>query len=255
MKISIVSWNVNGIRAALRNGLVGSINKMNSDIVCLQEVKADEAAIPEDVKNMGYSVYINPAEKRGYSGTLTLSRASPLSVVRGIGSKKFDSEGRIIALEYRDFWIINAYFPNSQRGLTRLDYKLEYNRDFEKWAQSLRKVKPLVICGDFNVAHEEIDIARPKDNENNAGFTIEERNWMTEFLSKGYIDTFRMFNREGGNYTWWSYRFNARQKNIGWRIDYFIVSEELRKNVLRSVILAGYTGSDHAPIELDLTFP
>ena len=255
MKISITSWNVNGIRAALKNGLVKTLNKIDADIVCLQEVKADEASLPEEIRNLGYSVFINPAEKRGYSGTLSLSRSAPLSVTKGIGSKKFDSEGRVLALEFQNFWVINTYFPNSQRGLTRLDYKLEYNKNFERWAEDLRKTKPLIICGDFNVAHEEIDIARPKENEMNAGFTVQERKWMTEFLSKGYLDTFRMFNREGGNYTWWSYRFNAREKNMGWRIDYFIVSHELEKNVASSRILSQFGGSDHAPIIMELVFP
>ncbi|MGC8505115.1 MAG: exodeoxyribonuclease III [Thermoplasmata archaeon] len=255
MKISITSWNVNGIRAALKNGLLETLKKIDADIVCLQEVKADESTLPEEIRNLGYSMFINPAEKKGYSGTLTLSRSAPLSVVKGMGSKKFDSEGRVLALEFQNFWVINAYFPNSQRGLTRLDYKLEYNRNFEKWAENLRKTKPLVICGDLNVAHDEIDIARPKENEMNAGFTVQERNWMTEFLSRGYLDTFRMFNREGGNYTWWSYRFNAREKNIGWRIDYFIVSHELEKNVVSSSILSQLGGSDHAPIKMELAFP
>ena len=255
MKISITSWNVNGIRAALKNGLVETLKKIDADIVCLQEVKADEASLPEEIENLGYSVFINPAEKKGYSGTLSLSRSEPLSVVKGIGSKKFDSEGRVLALEFQNLWVINTYFPNSQRGLTRLDYKLEYNKNFEKWAEDLRKTKPLIICGDFNVAHEEIDIARPKENEMNAGFTVQERKWMTEFLSRGYRDTFRMFDSEGGNYTWWSYRFNAREKNIGWRIDYFIVSNELEKNVVSSSILSQLGGSDHAPIIMELAFP
>ena len=255
MKISITSWNVNGIRAALKNGLVKTLNKIDADIVCLQEVKADEASLPEEIGNLGYSVFINPAEKRGYSGTLSLSRSTPLSVTKGMGSKKFDSEGRVLALEFQNFWVINTYFPNSQRGLTRLDYKLEYNKNFERWLEDLRKTKPLIICGDFNVAHEEIDIARPKENEMNAGFTVQERKWMTEFLSRGYLDTFRMFNREAGNYTWWSYRFNAREKNIGWRIDYFIVSHELEKNVVSSSILSQFGGSDHAPIIMELAFP
>lgn len=255
MKISITSWNVNGIRAALKNGLIDALKKIDADIVCLQEVKADEASLPEEIGNLGYSVFINPAEKKGYSGTLSLSRSTPLSATKGIGSKKFDSEGRVLALEFQNFWVINTYFPNSQRGLTRLDYKLEYNKNFEKWAEDLRKTKPLIICGDFNVAHEEIDIARPKENGMNAGFTVQERKWMTEFLSGGYLDTFRMFNREGGNYTWWSYRFNAREKNIGWRIDYFIVSHELEKNVVSSSILSQLGGSDHAPIIMELAFP
>jgi len=254
MDYSLISWNVNGLRSAIKNGFLDTVKKFNAGIICLQEIKADLDSLPKDIRNLAYEIYANPAEKKGYSGTLTLSNVKPISVKSGIQNKKFDGEGRVQTLEFEQFWLINTYFPNAQRGLTRLDYKLEFNSEFMKWSEGLRKLKPVVICGDMNVAHEEIDIARPKDNHHNAGFTDEERTWMTSFLDHGYIDTFRMFNKDPGNYTWWSYMFNAREKNIGWRIDYFIVSKDLEKNVKEARILSNYKGSDHAPIELKLSF-
>src|SRR5579875_342225 len=245
-----LSWNVNGLRSAMNKGLLEVVRSAEYDAVLLQEIKTD--AVPLELTALGYECYIYPASRRGYSGTLSLAKTKPLSVSMGIGVREFDEEGRVITLEYPDFYLVNTYFPNAQRGLTRLEYKLKFNGKFEEYAQSLRRKKPLVVCGDFNVAHTELDIARPKDNVNNAGFTKEERDWMTHFLSLGYLDTFRLFVKEGGHYTWWTYRFNAREKNIGWRIYYFVVSEELRSRVVKAGILESVRGSDHAPVFLEL---
>jgi len=243
--MKVLSWNVNGIRSAINKGLLELVNSKVYDVIMLQEVKADIMPLGFD---QVYEAFLNASKRKGYSGTLTLTKIKPLLVSYGIGDSKFDSEGRVIVTEFKEFFVINAYFPNAQHGLTRLDYKLEFNAKFESFVQKLRKIKPVVICGDFNVAHEEIDIARPKDNVNNAGFTEQERKWMTHFLSLGYIDTFRMFVKEGGHYSWWSYRFHAREKNIGWRIDYIIVSDELKHRVKEAGILENIKGSDHAPV-------
>ncbi len=250
MSIRLVSWNVNGLRAALKKGLVNFIKEDGAECYCFQEIKTKE--VPLELQMLGYNVYANPAVREGYSGTLALCKTEPLSVLSGMGAKEFDDEGRVQVLEFKDYFLINSYFPNSQHGLTRLEYKLKFDNEFTTFAENLRKIKPLIICGDFNVAHEEIDIARPKDNVNNAGFTPQEREWMTKFLARGYVDTFRHFVKEGGHYSWWSYRFNARQKNIGWRIDYFIVSTELLPRLKAAGILEAIEGSDHAPVFLEL---
>ncbi len=247
--MKILAWNVNGIRSAIGKGLLEVVNSREYDVIMLQEVKSDSVPLGFDES---YEAYLNASKRKGYSGTLTLTRVKPVSVTYGIGDKKFDEEGRVIVMEFDSYYVINAYFPNSQHGLTRLDYKLEFNSKFKEFVQKLRGKKPLVIGGDFNVAHEEIDIARPKDNENNAGFTRQEREWMTHFLSLGYVDTFRMFVKDGGHYSWWSYRFNARDRNIGWRIDYLIVSSELRESVKKAGIIDSVKGSDHAPVYLEL---
>lgn len=254
MELKLVSWNVNGLRAAAKNGLVNFIKENGADIFAFQEIKADKSQIPADVLSLGYHMFANSAEKKGYSGTMIMTRSEPIDVIDGIGNAEFDSEGRVQTVEYEDFFFLNSYFPNSQRGLERLDFKISFDREFMNYAQKLRKRKPVIICGDFNVAHKEIDIARPKDNENNAGFTKEERQWMTEFLSAGYADTFRKFTSDGGHYSWWSYMFNARAKNIGWRIDYFVVSKEIENMVNSSKILEGVKGSDHAPLEMQVAF-
>ncbi len=252
-KTSIVSWNVNGIRAAQRNGMLNFLRSNGADVFCFQEIKANVDDIPDDVKNYpNYEKYFFPAKKKGYAGTAILSRLKPLAVTYGIENETFDKEGRIITLEFEDFFLVNAYFPNSQHGLKRLDFKIEFDREIHRYINGLRSKKRVVICGDFNVAHEEIDIANPKQNEGNAGFTPEERAWMDEFLEDGYVDTFRMFTKEGGHYTWWTYRFKARERNIGWRIDYFITDKEFSSHVKRSLILSEVFGSDHAPIQLDM---
>lgn len=250
LTLKLISWNVNGIRAASRNGLIDFILDTGADIYAFQEIKADEYQLPIELLDAGYRMYMNPAERKGYSGTMILSRKEPVSTFTGFDSDGEEKEGRILGLEFEDFWFLDIYFPNSQRGLTRLDYKIEFNHRLHGLLKKLRKNKPIVMCGDMNVAHEDIDIARPDDNRMNAGFTKEEREWMSELLSDGYVDTFRIFNSDPGNYTWWTYRFNARARNVGWRIDYFIVSRELEKKVISSTILADVMGSDHAPIQL-----
>lgn len=247
--MKLVSWNVNGARSALKKGLLSFVNSEKYDVILLQEIKSDNLDFGFSNK---YKIYVFPAKRKGYAGTATLTKIEPKSVTYGIGIEKFDSEGRTIITEFDDFYVINCYFPNAQHGLPRLGYKLEFNKEFENLVEKLRKKKPIIIGGDFNVAHEEIDIARPKDNVNNPGFTQAERDWMTHFLSLGYIDTFRMFVKEGGHYSWWSYRFNARAKNIGWRIDYFVVSKELEKRVKKADILKDVYGSDHAPVYLEI---
>ncbi len=250
--MKILSWNVNGLRAAVKNGIMDFLKDENPDIILFQEVKADKLNIPEELHHLDYKIYLNSAEKKGYSGTMALTKIDPLNHSNGIGDKSFDSEGRVQLLEFKNFYLINAYFPNSQHGLTRLDYKLDFNKKVLEYMEKLRKEKPVIITGDFNVAHEEIDIARPKDNEHNAGFTVEERDSMTEILNHGYIDTYRYFHREPNHYSWWSYRFNAREKNIGWRIDYFVVTDGFIDNIKDSLILENIKGSDHAPLELIL---
>ncbi len=251
--ISLISWNVNGIRAAHRKGLIDFIQKTKADVFCFQEIKADAQSIPEDVTNLeGYEKFFYSAKKKGYAGTAILTKLKPLNVVYGIGDEIFDDEGRVIILEFEDFFLVNAYFPNSQHDLKRLDFKLKFDKEIQEYLNELKAKKDVVLCGDFNVAHKEIDIANPKQNEGNAGFTPEEREWMSEFLNDGYVDTFRMFTKDGGHYTWWTYRFKARERNIGWRIDYFVVNEKMKEKVKRSVILSDVLGSDHAPIQLQM---
>ena len=246
----LASWNVNGLRSAMGKGLPELLG-MRFDVVLLQEIKADY--VPLDLySETGYRAYINPSKRKGYSGTLTLTAVEPLSVIYGVDDPKFDVEGRVLTIELDEYYVVNAYFPNAQEGLRRLDFKLEFDRRFEEFAQGLRRRKPLVIGGDFNVAHTELDIARPDENVNHAGFTQAERDWMTRFLGLGYVDTFRMFYRDGGHYTWWSYRSNARSRNVGWRIDYFLVSEELKGRVKGAGILKDVQGSDHAPIWVEI---
>jgi len=249
----LISWNVNGIRAVVQNGFLDFLEKYGPDILALQEIKATENNIPMEVRYYeGYYKYFNPAKKKGYAGTALFTKIEPINVSFGIGDEKFDSEGRVITAEYDKFFLVNAYFPNVQHGLTRLDFKLEFDEKIHRYLNELRKIKPVILCGDFNVAHKEIDLANPKQNMKNAGFTPQERAWMDRFLGDGWIDTFRMFTKEGGHYTWWTYRFKARERNIGWRVDYFIVSEELKDKVRNSWILSEVYGSDHAPIALEI---
>jgi exodeoxyribonuclease-3 len=248
--MKIISWNVNGLRSVIGKGLCDFIKKGNFDIVMLQEVKTD--TVPVSLLDLGYEAYMIPSHKKGYSGTLTLTRKAPLSVKYGIEDDGFDSESRVVTIETDWFYAVNVYFPNSRRDLSRLDFKMKFDGEFEKFVQNLRRKKPVLIGGDFNVAHTELDIARPKDNENNAGFTAQERRWMDRFLEMGYLDTYRMFVREGGHYTWWTYRANARERNIGWRIDYLVASEEMRDGVKDAGILGNVKGSDHAPIYVDI---
>ena len=245
----ILSWNVNGFRAVMKRGFIEFMKKERPHVICLQEIKQHIAPMSLGPGLEDYLIYWYPAERKGYAGTAVLTRIEPKSVKYGFGEKIADSEGRVITLSYDKFYLINVYFPNAQRGLTRLAYKLEFNEKFLEYLETLRKEKPLIVCGDFNVAHKEIDLARPKDNVRNAGFTPEERKFMDKLLSKGYIDTFRHFHPdEPGHYTWWTYRFSARERNIGWRVDYIVITEDLLPNLKDAFILKDVYGSDHAPI-------
>jgi len=245
----LISWNVNGIRAAEKKGFVETIQKMNPYIIGIQEIKANKDQLSDNILNIpGYESFWNSAEKKGYSGVAVYTKKTPLSVKNGIDSPDHDTEGRAITLEFSDYYIINLYFPNAQDKLKRIDYKIEFNQALLNYVNSLRKSKTVVLCGDFNVAHKPIDLANPKRNENNAGYSPQEREWFSQFLENGYIDTFREFNKEPEQYTWWSYRFKAREKNIGWRIDYFCVNQESRQRVKDASIYSDVMGSDHCPV-------
>ena len=251
--MKILSWNVNGLRSVARkNEIQKIINSKVYDTILMQETKIEEA--DSIIKTDQYLQYIMPSSsKKGYSGVMTMCKSKPLNVIYGIGNEKYDKEGRVITIEFSDYFIINSYFPNSRRDLSRLDYKMEFNKEILEFMEKLRKKKPIVIGGDFNVAHAEIDIARPKQNEGNAGFTVQEREFIDELIGKGYIDTFRLFNKEGGNYSWWTYLYkSARKNNIGWRIDYFFVSNELKNRVKAAGILEKQEGSDHAPVFVEI---
>ena len=254
--MKIISWNVNGVRAIMKKDFMKFFNKEKADIYCLQEVKIHEGDLTDELKGIGalnnYKTYWHCAERKGYSGVAIISRIKPLSIKKGFGVKKFDIEGRVITIELPKFYLINIYVPNSKPELERLKEKVEFNKKFIAYCEKLRKIKPIIFCGDLNVAHKEIDLRNPKQNQKNAGFTIEERTAFQKQLDKGYLDTFRIFNKEPDNYTWWSYRFNARAKNIGWRIDYFITSKELEKKIKSSKILPKVMGSDHCPVVLEV---
>lgn len=247
----MISWNVNGIRAAMGKGFIDFVAGQNADIICIQETKMQEgqAEVPVD----GYYQYWCSAEKKGYSGTALFTKEEPEKVSYGIGVDEHDHEGRVITAEYGKLYLVNVYVPNSQDGLKRLDYRMRWEDDFRAYLKKLEKTKPVVVCGDFNVAHKEIDLKNPKTNKKNAGFTDEEREKMTELQNAGFIDTFRYFYPDmEGAYSWWSYRFNARKNNAGWRIDYFLVSEALRANLKKAEILSDIFGSDHCPVVLEM---
>ena len=249
--MKIVSWNVAGFRACLKKGFEDFFTKEDADIYCLQEVKAEKEQIEFEPK--GYFCYLNPAERKGYSGTLIYSKKEPISVTYGIGIDEHDHEGRVITAEYEDFYLVNQYVPNVKRDLSRLDYRMTWEDDFKKYLKKLEKKKPVVVCGDFNVAHTEIDIKNAKANIGNAGFTNEERDKFTKLLESGFIDTFRYFNPDVCDaYTWWSYMGKAREKNVGWRIDYFLVSKDIINKVKETKIFAQIMGSDHCPIGIDI---
>ncbi len=251
--MKLVSWNVNGINALAKKGLIEFMLSENADGYCFQEVKvAPKKLDPRLGRITGYTPHWNFSQTPGRSGVVTYSKTKPLSVRNGIGKPGFDREGRVLTLEFEKFFLVNAYFPHSSRELSRLKFKLEFNDGFAKFCQKLEKQKPIVIASDFNVAHQAIDLANPKQNEKNAGFTIEERSWFDSFLKKGFIDSFREFESGGGHYTWWTFRSDARKRNIGWRIDYFVVSEKLKKQLKKSEILPQVPGSDHCPIYLEL---
>ena len=247
-----VSWNVNGLRAALKKGFLDILHELDASIFALQEIKAMPDQLPDEVKHIpGYHAYFYPAEKKGYSGTAVFTRTKPLEVVYGLGKKEFDQEGRVLTLEFADFYFINIYFPNAQHGLKRLTFKQDFNREVLAYMDRLAKTKSVVLCGDLNVAHKEIDLANPKNNVKNPGFSPEERAWMDEVVEAGYIDTFRQFNQEPDHYSWWSYRFSARAKNIGWRIDYFVVDPGSRDRVKAAAIHDDIPGSDHCPVSIE----
>ncbi|QCK15137.1 exodeoxyribonuclease III [Mangrovivirga cuniculi] len=254
MALNIVSWNLNGIRAAVRKGFLDSLGKISPDILCIQETKAQDDQVKEALNELeGFHIYSNSAIKKGYSGTAILSKEEPLGVNYGIGVEDHDNEGRVIAAEYADFYLVSVYVPNSSSGLKRLPYRTEWDKDFLNYLKNLEEHKPVVVCGDFNVAHQPIDIARPKSNYNKtAGYTQQEIDGMTTFLESGFTDTFRHFNPEEVAYSWWSYRANAREKNIGWRLDYFLVSDSLVSNVEETGIHPDYFESDHCPVSIKL---
>lgn len=249
--MKLISWNVNGLRAVVGKGFVDIFNALDADVFCLQETKLQAGQIELDLP--GYEQYWNYAERKGYSGTAVFTRIKPLSVTYGMGIETHDTEGRMITLEYETFYLVNVYTPNSKDGLARLPYRMEWEDDVRAYLKKLEQTKPVVLCGDLNVAHEEIDLKNPKTNRTNAGFSDEERAKMTEMLSEGFIDTFRYFYPDKtGEYSWWSYRFNARKNNAGWRIDYFIVSEALKDRLVSASIHQEIFGSDHCPVELEL---
>ena len=249
--MKFISWNVNGLRACEGKGFSDAFRELDADFFCLQETKMQEGLL--DLKYEGYTSYWNYAEKKGYSGTAIFTRHTPLSVTYGMGIEEHDHEGRIITLEMETFYLITVYTPNSQDGLRRLEYRMKWEDDFLAYIRQLDKKKPVIICGDLNVAHEEIDLKNPKTNRKNAGFTDEERNKMTVMLENGFTDTFRYFYPDQKEiYSWWSYRFKAREKNAGWRIDYFIVSDRLRERLEGAKIHTEIFGSDHCPVELTL---
>ena len=248
--MKFISWNVNGLRACAGKGFADSFAQLDADFFCLQETKMQEGQL--DLAFPGYQSYWNYAEKKGYSGTAIYTRHTPLSVSYGIGIDEHDHEGRVITMEMEDFFLVCCYTPNSQDGLRRLDYRMRWEDDFRQYLVQLDKQKPVILCGDLNVAHEEIDLKNPKTNRKNAGFTDEERQQMTNLLSNGFIDTFRTLHPDEVTYSWWSYRFRAREKNAGWRIDYFIISERLRPRLLSAAIHTEILGSDHCPVEISI---
>ncbi|MGN0416576.1 exodeoxyribonuclease III [Anaerostipes faecalis] len=248
--MKFISWNVNGIRACVKKGFLDFFHEADADIFCIQESKMQEGQLELDLE--GYDQYWNYAERKGYSGTGIFTKIKPISVSYGMGIEEHDHEGRVITLEFEDYYFITVYTPNSQSELKRLEYRMKWEEDFLRFLKKLEEDKPVIVCGDLNVAHSEIDLKNPKTNRKNAGFTDEEREKMTVFLDAGFIDTFRYFYPDKeGIYSWWSYRFNARKNNAGWRIDYFIVSDVLKDRLQDAKILTDVMGSDHCPIELD----
>ena len=249
--MKLLSWNVNGLRSCLGKGFLDFFQGVGADAFCLQETKLQPHQIQLDLP--GYHIYWNSAQKKGYSGTALITRQEPLAVTYGIGAEEHDTEGRVITAEYEPFYLVCCYTPNSQDGLKRLDYRMEWEDDLREYLMSLDRHKPVIYCGDLNVAHREIDLKNPKTNRNNAGFTDQEREKMTALLSSGFTDSFRfLYPDVTGVYSWWSYRFNARKNNAGWRIDYFIVSDRLQDKIKRAEILTTVEGSDHCPVLLEL---
>jgi len=250
--LRFISWNVNGLRAVLNKGFLDFLTAQQPDVLCLQEVRAT----PEQLEPLpwpeGWQRHWNPAEKPGYSGTGVCSRVAPLAVTRGIGVREHDREGRVLTLEFADYFLVNCYTPNSQRELTRLDYRQKWDRAFLRHLKKLEAAKPVIFCGDINVAHTELDLARPKQNTHTHGFTIEERTGFTNIINAGFVDTFREFEKGNGHYTWWSQMGGARARNIGWRIDYWVISAALRPRLRCAWIMSDVKGSDHCPVAMEL---
>ena len=247
----MISWNVNGLRAIYKKGFIDIFNNLDADIFCIQETKMQEGQIELDLKD--YYEYYNYAERKGYSGTAIFTRIKPISVSYGIGKEKHDKEGRVITLEFDKFYLVNCYTPNSGRELARLEYRMEWEKEFRKYLENLDNKKPVIICGDLNVAHNEIDLKNPKTNRHNAGFTDEEREKISILLNSGFTDTFRkLYPEKTGCYTWWSYMRNARETNAGWRIDYFLVSNRISNNIKEATIYSEIMGSDHCPVGLEI---
>ena len=249
--MKLVSWNVNGLRAVAGKGFADIFDDFDADFVCLQETKLSAGQI--DLEFLGYESYWNYADKKGYSGTAIYTRQTPLNVTYGIGIDEHDHEGRVITLEMQDFFLVDVYVPNSQDGLKRLDYRMKWEDDFRAYVSGLAEKKGVVICGDMNVAHEEIDLKNPSTNHFNAGFSDEERGKMTELLAAGFCDSWRMQHPGKAKYSWWSYRMQARERNVGWRIDYFLCSNSLRPRIVSTDILNDVLGSDHCPVVLELS--
>ena len=249
--MKLISWNVNGLRACVGKGFLDYFNEQQADIFCLQETKLQEGQI--DLELEGYYKYWNYAEKKGYSGTAIFTKTEPLSVKYGLGIEEHDKEGRVITLEFENFYMVTVYTPNSQEKLARLDYRMKWEDEFKKFLLKLDKKKPVIVCGDLNVAHKEIDLKNPKTNRKNAGFSDEEREKMTSLLASGFVDSFRYFYPDkSGIYSWWSYRFNSRANNAGWRIDYFLVSERIKDKMKDAEIHTEILGSDHCPVVLKI---
>ncbi|OYT29440.1 exodeoxyribonuclease III [Thermoplasmatales archaeon ex4572_165] len=253
--MKIVSWNVNGVRAVEKKGFFEWFQKEKPDILCLQEIKAMSDQFPPHLKNTpGYHVFINPAERKGYSGVATYSKQQPHQIKNGFGIEKFDNEGRTIITEYDDFVLFNIYFPNGKQSEERLNYKLDFYNTFLDYADELKQQgKNIIVCGDFNTAHTPIDLSNPKANERSSGFLPVERAWIDTFIDHGYVDTFREYNKEPGHYSWWSYRTQARDRNVGWRLDYFFVNKEYLSKIKDAFILSNVIGSDHCPVGIELT--
>ena len=249
--MKLISWNVNGLRACMQKGFMDFFKEADADIFCLQETKMQEGQLEMELP--GYYQYWNSAEKKGYSGTAMFTKREPLKVTYGIGVEEHDHEGRVITAEFEEYFVVTVYTPNSQRELTRLDYRMQWEEAFLNYLNGLKARKPVIFCGDLNVAHQEIDLKNPKTNHKNAGFTDEERSCFSKLLGNGYVDTFRHFYPDvTGVYSWWSYMFQSRAKNAGWRIDYFVVSEELKERLVDAKIHTEIMGSDHCPVELEI---
>lgn len=251
--MKLLSWNVNGLRAVFNKGFEDIFKEINADIFCIQETKMQEGQL--ELNFNGYNIYLNSAVRKGYSGTAVFTKQKPITITKGIGIEKHDTEGRVLTLEFEKFYLVNCYTPNSQRELTRLEYRVEWEKDFRNYLKKLDSIKPVILCGDLNVAHEEIDLKNPKSNRGNAGFTDEERVEMTNLLNSGFVDSFRyLYPEKIDSYSWWSYMGRAREKNVGWRIDYFIVSEKIKENIVDAKIHLEIFGSDHCPVELEINF-